>query len=103
MANAYNVYFGLPGNLIQISEEQAGLSVVVPYNLDYNTVYNWRVDTVTDTETIVGDTWSFTVQALSYPLYSTHPISGLPTGESNQITVRRLVAIANNKFWYEDI
>ena len=60
MANAYNVYFGLPGDLIQISEEQAGLSTVVPYRLSYNVVYNWRVDTVTDIETITGDTWSFT-------------------------------------------
>ncbi len=72
--------------------------------LEYNTTYYWQVQAGnTAADLADSEVWSFTVQAFSPPAYSVHPVSGLPTGESNQITVRRLVAIANNKFWYEGI
>ncbi len=104
MANVYNVYFGLPGSLIQISEEQAGLSVIVPYRLSYNIIYNWRVDTVTDDDTIVGDTWSFTATTFRPPAISTG-VGGASdfTGENNMLTVNRLISAAYNKIWYEDL
>jgi len=104
MAETYNVYFGTPGNLVQIAEEQAGLSIVVPYNLEYNTVYNWRVDATNEYGTTTGDTWSFTVLVLSPPTISTG-VGGAGdfTGENNMLTVNRLISAANNKIWYEDL
>ncbi len=110
MANTYNVYFGLPGDLIQIAEEQAELSVIVPAVLEYNTVYHWRVDTITETELITGDTWSFTALLFAPPFptgvtldYGEDPPvpTGTPTGENNMVTIKRIVAAANNKIFYE--
>ncbi len=110
MADTYNVYFGLPGNLILISEEQAGLSVVVPFTLSYNVIYNWRVDIVTETETITGDVWSFTCLLFNPPFptgvtldYGEDPPvpTGTPTGVNNMATLKRIVAAANNKIFYE--
>ncbi len=110
MADTYNVYFGLPGNLVQIATEQVGLSVVVPAVLAYNTVYNWRVDTVTVTETITGDTWSFTALLFAPPFppgitldYGEDPPipTGTPTGGNNMVTLKRIVAAANNSIFYE--
>ena len=109
MAYTYNVYFGLPGDLVQIATEQVELSIVVPYYLDYNSEYNWRVDTVTDSETITGDTWSFTTIVFDPPA---PPVdsdglggtgSAYPTGENSMIAVRRVVAAAENKIYYENI
>ncbi|KKK50275.1 hypothetical protein LCGC14_3126670, partial [marine sediment metagenome] len=86
------------------------LSVIVPYTLEYNTIYNWRVDTVTETETITGDTWSFTCLLFAPPFptgvtldYGEDPPvpTGTPTGVNNMVTLKRLVAAANNKVYYE--
>ena len=80
-------------------------SLQIVAGLEYGATYYWQVQAFTSEEDdlLSSSVFSFTVQSFSPPAYSVHPISGLPTGENNQITVRRLVAIANNKFWYEDI
>ena len=107
MANTYNVYFGLPGNLIQIAEEQAELSIIVPFTLEYNTIYNWRVDTVIAFETITGDVWSFTALLYVPPLPTGITLdgdgnpTGTPTGLNNMVTLKRIVVAANNKVFYE--
>ena len=119
MADTYDVYFGLPGDLIEISGGQSGLLTIVPYALEYNIEYNWRVDTITDTETITGDVWSFTALLFSPPFptgitlkyegdegYPGSPGDGpLPagtaTGVNNIATLKRIVAAANNKIFYE--
>ncbi|KKK68799.1 hypothetical protein LCGC14_2940420 [marine sediment metagenome] len=107
MANTYNVYFGLPGNLIQIATEQAGLSIIVPAVLAYNIVYNWRVDTVTETETITGDVWSFTALQYAPPLPTGVTLdgdgnpTGTPNGLNNMTTLKRIVVAADNKVFYE--
>ena len=102
MAETYNVYFGTPGDLVQIADQQEGLSIVVPYNLEYNTVYNWRVDATNEAGTTTGDTWSFTVLVFNPPVV---PIggNGEPIGINNMLTRKRFIAAANNKIWYEDI
>ena len=92
MPNTYDVYFGLPENLVLISEDQIGLSVVVPSVLEYNTTYNWRIDTDTVAEVITGDVWAFTTLVFTPPV---------PTGINNMITLKRIVAAANNKIFYE--
>ncbi len=78
-------------------------SLRVVAGLEYDATYYWQVQAFASEEDdlLSSSVFSFTVQSFSPPAYSVHPVSGLPTGESNQITVRRLVAIANNKFWYE--
>ena len=110
MPNAYDIYFGLPGNLVLISEDQAGLSVVVPFALEYNTVYNWRVDTDTGTEVITGDVWSFTCLLFAPPFptgvtldYGEDPPvpTGTPTGVNNMVTLKRVVVAADDKVFYE--
>ncbi|KKL61534.1 hypothetical protein LCGC14_2194350 [marine sediment metagenome] len=119
MANTYNVYFGLPGNLIEIAEGQSGLSIIVPYTLGYNIEYNWRVDTDTGSETITGDVWSFTALVYDPPFPSGITLkyegdegypgdpgdgplpAGTATGVNNIATLKRIVAAANNKIFYE--
>ena len=108
MAETYDVYFGLPGNLVLISAAQKDTSIVVPYVLEYNTTYNWRVDASSVLGTTEGDVWSFTTAAFSPPLPSgqsidaeTGEITGTANGQNGIITVRRLVVAANNKVWYE--
>lgn len=119
MANTYSIYFGLPGDLVLISEDQEGLSVVVPNVLEYNTIYNWRVDTDTGIEIITGDIWSFTALLFAPPFptgitlkyegdegYPGDPGDGpLPagtaTGENNMVTLKRIVVAAANKIWTE--
>ena len=83
----------------------ANSSLQIVAGLEYAATYYWQVQAFTSGEgdLLSSSVFSFTTQSFSPPAYSVHPVSGLPTGESNQITVRRLVAIANNKFWYEDI
>lgn len=93
MAETYDVYFGTPGNLVLISNDQAGLSITVPYTLEYNTTYNWRVDSVDEFGTTTGDVWSFTCLVFTPPT----PSQGL----NNMVTIKRLVTVANNKVFYE--
>lgn len=110
MANTYSIYFGLPGDLVLISEDQEGLSVTVLSVLEYNTLYNWRVDTDTGSETITGDVWSFTALLFAPPFpsgvtldYGEDPPvpTGTPTGVNNMATLKRLVVASNSKIWYE--
>ena len=126
-ADTYNVYYGdTSGNLTLVSEGQVGTSLTVtgitlgsPYG--YVTTRYWRIDSINDIGTTTGDEWSFTTIGfhrlrVSYELISggsgngpydtpTPGVEGTDfryTGENNMITVRRLVAAANNKIWIED-
>jgi len=78
-------------------------------------VFEWRVDATNAFGTTTGSTWTFTSIALDPPLpsgysldFSTNPAGvptsdGSPAGGNNMLTIRKLVAAAGNKFWYEDI
>ena len=91
----------LIGNFVQAFAND-DLQVVA--GLAYNNTYYWQVQAGnTAADLADSEVWSFTTQVFSPPVPSTDPISGLPTGENAMLDVRRLVAIANNKFWYEDI
>ncbi|KKM79552.1 hypothetical protein LCGC14_1348690 [marine sediment metagenome] len=100
MADTYDVYFGTPGNLVQIAIGQSDLSVVVPAVLEYNTIYNWRVDSINIVGTTTGDTWSFTALVFAPPTVSIDG-SGNPTGLNNMVTLKRIVVAANNSIFYE--
>lgn len=106
MAETYDIYFGPTGSLVLISEDQAGLSIEVPYALEYNTEYSWRVDATNEHGTTTGDVWSFTTLVYDPPLPSGITLvngepTGTPTGVNNMVTLKRLVAVANNKVFYE--
>lgn len=80
--------------------------------LDYSTTYYWFIrKDLGGGAYIDSDIWAFTTMAYSPPEYSTRtrtPYGGgdaitVPTGENNMITVQRLIAVARNKFFYEDV
>ena len=119
MAETYNIYFGPTGDLALISFDQAGLSVEIPYALEYNTEYSWRVDATNENGTTTGNVWSFTCLLFDPPFptgitlkyegdegYPGDPGDGpLPagtaTGVNNMVTIKRIVTAANNKVFYE--
>ena len=74
------------------TDESYSLASYVPF--DYGETFCWRIDSVNDDGTTTGDTWSFTT-------YSFAP----PTIANSAIKNRKklLVAMAENRFWYEDI
>ena len=100
MADTYNIYFGPTGNLSLISAGQTGLSIEVPYTLEYNTEYSWRVDSINIVGTTTGDTWSFTSLVFAPPAISLDG-GGNPTGLNNMVTLKRIVVAANNSIFYE--
>lgn len=126
-SDSFDVYYGdTSGDLELVSSAQADLSYTVtgvtlgsPYN--YLVTRYWRIDSTNDAGTVEGDEWSFTTISfdclrISYVLidggsgagpYDTPPgVEGTDwryTGENNLMTVRKLVAAANNKFWYEEL
>jgi hypothetical protein len=57
-ASSMNVYFGPPGSMTEVLHATAATS----YDpvLDWQTTYNWRVDTTVGGVTWEGDLWSFT-------------------------------------------
>lgn len=126
-ATSYNVYYGdTSGDLTLVSMDQVGLSFTVtgitlgsPY--DYAVTRYWRIDSINDGGATEGDEWSFTTINFDQPKVSYDLITGGSgagpyddppgvegtdwrfTGENNLMTVRRLIAAANNKFWYEEL
>ncbi len=87
---SYNVYFGVSGNMSLVSSTQVSTSWSISnLPLLYGTAYQWRVDSNHGGSTVTGDTWSFTTLSLAPPIITA--------------TVRRLCAVANGTFWYEDI
>lgn len=94
-ADTYNVYFGVSGGMTLQSSAQAAASwSITSLPLSYNTSYQWRIDATNVGGTTTGDTWLFTTLAFTPPVAS---------GLNNMVTVRRLVAAANSKIWYEAI
>jgi len=114
-ATSYDVYYGdTSGDLTLVSEGQTGLSftidgITLGSPFDYLVTRYWRVDAVNAAGTTTGDEWSFASIAFDPPLPTGVTLNaegeptGTPTGESNMITVRKLVVAANDKIWYEDI
>lgn len=89
MPVTFDVYFGTTGDMELVSEGQSGLTWTIPYLLEYNTEYSWRVDSTTDLGTTEGDVWTFTTVDLT------------TFAPSDIVTYKKLVACANNTFWYE--
>ncbi len=81
------------------------------YTLNYNTTYSWFVRKTIDGVDYDSPIWTFTTEDFKPPVYSYRwkvPYGGgdpviVPSGENNQITVKRLIAAANNTIYYEDV
>ena len=94
-ADTYDVYFGESGSEVIVSSEQDGLTWDIPFpTLGYGVTYGWRIDTTNEFGTTTGDTWTFTTISFAPPVSS---------GANTMQVIKRLVAAAANKFWYEDI
>ncbi|KKN46591.1 hypothetical protein LCGC14_0671410 [marine sediment metagenome] len=122
-ADTYEVYFRELGDTWSlVGVAQAGVEWTIDFGtLDYGITYEWRIDATNAAGTTTGDTWSFDTLnfdqiRISYRLISggngNGPYDSPPgvqgtdweyTGESNTITVKRLIAAANSTIWYESI
>lgn len=95
--DTFNIYFGESGSevLVASGQDVTDENWAIPSgSLDYGTTYGWRVDAVSTVGTTTGDTWTFTTISFDPPVAS---------GKNNMLIIRRLVAAANSKFWYEDV
>lgn len=114
--DSYNVYYGtLSGFLELVEEDVTDLSLaLVEGNFSvYGRISYWRVDAVNAQGTTQGDEWVFTTMLFYPPLPTGVTLdhsggeggvpTGTPTGESNMMTVRKLVVAAENKIYYENI
>jgi len=108
--DSYNVYYGtLSGFLDLVEEGVTDLSLtLVDGNFSvYGKISYWRVDAVNEAGTTTGDEWYFTTMVFDPVLPTGVTLdgdgvpTGTPTGENNMMTVRRLVAAARNKIFYE--
>lgn len=114
----HTLYFAATGDPEFIPRTDRTRYSIVAYKmfldveLDYLTTYFWFVrKDLGGGEYVDSEIWSFTTMIYTPPQYSTRtrpPYGGgdditVPTGENNMITVERLIAIARNKFFYEDV
>lgn len=83
--NTIAVYFN--GSLVYSGASTTSYSLTT--NLAYATAYSWRIDSTNDAGTTTGDTWTFTTVSLQ----------AMPASYDT----KRIVLVANNTFWYEDI
>lgn len=88
-------------------------------HLKHHTTYYWRVDTVNQFGTTIGDAMEFRTITFNPPSASWELIvggSGLGPfdggiegvdfrwiGNNSMATVKRVVAVANNRLWYEEV
>ncbi len=107
-ADTYDVYFGPTGDITLRSFDQAGTTWDIPLEvLFYDSGYEWRIDAVNAQGTTTGDTWTFDTLVYAPPLPSGQAPGaggehGGEGGKNNMVTVKRLVAAANNTIFFED-
>lgn len=98
---SYDIYLGtVSGSLTLLDSGRIPTSIQITSSLNYNTTYYWRVDATDQNETIEGTEWSFTTGGFNPPAVSEDG-SGNPTGVNNMATIKRLIAVANGKVFYE--
>ena len=80
-ATSYDVRFGESGDMSLRSSGQEGLTFSLSeIELSWDTAYQWRIDSVNDSGTTEGDTWSFTT--LAAPEKAVNPT---PTDEDTEV------------------
>jgi len=112
MAETYNVYFDDGSGMMLVAAELAITELTITFGpFDYATDYSWRVDATNGAGTTTGDTWTFKSLEFNPPLPTGVTMVdgtlesgtvGMPTGENNMMTIKRLMAAAQNKIWFED-
>jgi len=129
VATSYDVYYGETDDLSLLSGEYGDVSYVIsgidygsPF--DYDIERSWRINSVNQFGITVGDVWIFSTIKFDPPspiywypnfYYYLYP-EGTPPPDGEEgvdyekidgpnviLNIRRLVAAANNKIWYEDI
>jgi len=112
-ATSYNIYQGtLSGFLSLVESGIDDLSYALRSTNwpNYGQARYWRIDSVNSYGTTTGDEWYFTTLIFRPPTPSgvtwddpgnDTGYTGTPTGVNNLITVRRLVAAANDAIYYE--
>ena len=132
VASSYDTLADIGDGLVSQSTELASATwTPSPTIFDYITEYTWRVDSINSFGTTEGDEWTFTTLQFAPPGvtyfydgyyyrllidssgdYGDHPADGgvedtdyvVLVYEANFIRTNRvLVAVAENRFWYEDI
>ena len=92
----------LVGNWVQAFYNDSSRVIRLSYQA-YGATYYWQVQAAnTAADLADSEVWSFTLLDFLPPAVSTHAVSGNITGANNMLTVRRLIAAANNKIWYEE-
>lgn len=105
--SSYTVHFSIDGGSNFIPQNDRSRYSIITYKmflgitLDYGTTYYWFVRKDVEDEITDSDVWSFSTLAFLPPWPSRHPVTDLLTGDNGMVTVRRLVAAANNKIFYE--
>jgi hypothetical protein len=92
-ATSYNVYFRRNGTDFAVSLGQTGLSYALP-GLLHGYGYTWRVDSVNADGVTTGVAWDFSTLIIDAPE---------PTAENAMALRMRVVAVANDKVYYEDV
>lgn len=78
-------------------------SLQIVAGLEYITEYFWQVQAASeDADLLDSEVWSFLTTDFYPPAPSFDAGLGYITGRSNMITVKRVIAAAANKIWYED-
>lgn len=112
--DSYNIYYGTLSGFLELVEEgvtDLSLTLVEGNFSVYGKISYWRVDAVNESGTTTGDEWYFTTMSFDPVLPTGITLdhsggeggvpTGTATGENNMITVRRLIAVARNKIFYE--
>ncbi len=95
--DTFNIYFGESGSVVLVASGQDVLDenwAIDFGTLGYGIPYEWRVDSINEFGTTTGDTWTFTTLTFAPPVAS---------GSNTMKVIKRLIAVARNKFWYENV
>jgi hypothetical protein len=98
----YTVYFGFKDGTLVPQNDRTRYSIVSLFmylgeQLEYDTEYEWAVMKTIYGQDFYSDLFSFRTAAMQPPGPSGTPINGL----NGIVTIKRLVAAAENKLWYE--
>lgn len=105
-ATKYDVYFGAAVDDLRFikSIDSSAITALTDdsfsagyFELSGSATQYWRIDAKNGFGTIAGDVWTFDTSTLKAPDFATAGGRGIVA------TVRRLVAVAKNRLYYEDI
>ena len=89
MATTYNIWFGVVGSMALRESGLTSSEWDLPFGeLDYGVTYEWRVDSINDYGTTYGKVWEFTSLVFAPP--------------NDVVTVKRIVAAANDTIFFQD-